>query len=222
MNPRVLFLDNEFIPANDQLVKRLTPGVLKARGVFETMRVYPMGKEGRKGKIFGLQEHFSRLKRGLKILQLESPLSQKQMQEALERVLFFFAQRMERNVASKQYSAPRRIIAAKSGFAINSNHFINARVRFIIWQDDRREKVHAAVMASAYDPFPAAQYRKGFKVIISKTKLAAVSLLKEVKSLDCVPFLQAYRRAKARGYDEALLLNHRGEVVEGSCSNIFF
>ena len=35
-------------------------------------------------------------------------------------------------------------------------------------------------------------------------------------------FLKAYQRAGTQGYDEALLLNHRGELVEGSRSNIFF
>ena len=46
--------------------------------------------------------------------------------------------------------------------------------------------------------------------------------MKEVKSLDYVCFWKAYQRAKAQGYDEALLRNHRGELVEGSRSNIFF
>ena len=238
MKDSIIFLDNELIPTDDQLVRRLMPGVLKARGVFETMRVYPTGKEGRKGKIFGLQEHFSRLKRGLKILQLESPLSQKQMQEALERVLelnHFTSARVRFIIwqddtvkkiidANGQRVLPLRtlpVLVPARGKRTPCASPAGAEIN-VTGQDDHREKVHAAIMAFAYDPFPAAQYRKGFKAIVSKTKLAAVSLLKEVKSLDYVPFLQAYRWAKARGYDETLLLNHRGEVVEGSRSNIFF
>ena len=185
MNLPIIFLDYNFIPVDEKLLKRLTPGILKGRGVFETMRVYPAGK------IFGLPEHLSRLKRGLKIFKMKSPLSEKQMKETLERI-----------------------------FALN--HFTSARVRFMVWQDARRKKVHAALTASIYDPFPQAQYLKGFKANIFKTKLDESSLLKAVKSLDYVSFLRAYQRAKTQGYDEALLLNHRGELVEGSRSNVFF
>jgi len=183
MKQIVFFLDNEFIPAGDRLVEKLTPGILKGRGVFETMRVYPTGK------IFGLPEHLSRLKRGLKILKIESPLSGKRMRETLEEVLGF-------------------------------NHFTSARVRIIVWQDNRR--VHVAIMAFPYDPFPASQYAKGFKAIISQSKLNEFYLMKDVKSLNYIFFLKAYQRAKTQGYDEALLLNRRGELVEGSRSNIFF
>ncbi len=183
MKKRVIFLDNEFIPANNRLVEKLTPGVLKGRGVFETMRVYP-GTQ-----IFSLQEHLRRLKCGLKILKIESPLSGKQMKEALDGVLGF-------------------------------NHLTSARVRVMVWQDNRH--VHAAIMAFPYDPFPASQYAKGFKAIISQSKLNESYLMKDVKSLNYIFFLKAYQRAKTQGYDEALLLNHRGELVEGSRSNIFF
>ncbi|HLD69786.1 MAG TPA: aminotransferase class IV [Candidatus Omnitrophota bacterium] len=179
----IFFIDNKFVPADEQLIRRLTPGILKARGVFETLRVYPTGK------IFGLQEHLSRLKRGLKILKIESPLSEKQMKEALQRLL-------------------------------ELNHLTSARVRIMLWQGQRR--VHAAIMAVPYHPFSKRKYIKGFKAMISKTKLDKFSLMKDVKSLNYVSFLKAYERAKAQGYDEVLLLNHRGELVEASRSNVFF
>lgn len=183
MKSTVFFLDHKFIPADDRLIERLTPGILKGRGVFETMRVYPTGK------IFGLQEHLSRLKRGLKVFQMESPLSEKQIKEALKRL--------------------REL-----------NHFTNARVRIMVWQDKRR--VRSSIMAFPYHPFSQRQCVKGFKAMISQTKLDKSSLMKNAKSLNYVSFLKAYQRARAKGYDEALLLNHRGELVEASRSNIFF
>lgn len=179
----MLFLDNKFLPADDHLVKQLTPGILKARGVFETIRVYPTGK------ILGLHEHLRRLKRGLKTLRIESPLSEKQIKESLKRVL-------------------------------ELNHLTGARVRIMVWQGRRR--IHAAIAAFAYGPFTQAQYRKGFKAMVSKTKLDDSSLMKNVKSLNYVSFLKVYQRAKAQGYDEALLLNRRGELVEAIRGNIFF
>lgn len=185
MKKSVLFLDNEFIPVDNQLVEKLTPGILKGRGVFETLRVYPGAQ------IFGLPEHLSRLKYGLKTLNMQSPLSPRQMKDVLENIL-------------------------------SLNYLTSAQVRLIVWQDPHRRQTHAAVMAFSYEPFLESQYRKGFKAAISSIRSKKCFALPRIKSIDYTAFLRMYRQARSRGCDEGLLLNDRGELVEGSRSNIFF
>ena len=95
----------------------------------------------------------------------------------------------------------------------------NAKVRVMVWQAGG--KVHASIVAAVYKPFPESKYKKGFKAAVSKINLDSSSLLNGVKSIRYDFFLKACHRAKLDGFDEALLLNLRGEVVEGSRSNIF-
>ena len=43
----------------------------------------------------------------------------------------------------------------------------------------------------------------------------------DVKSLDYGVFAKAYQNAKAKGFDEAILLNCQGHVMESSRGNVF-
>lgn len=45
--------------------------------------------------------------------------------------------------------------------------------------------------------------------------------LSEVKSLSCLPAIQARRRARSRGAHEALLTSPDGQILEGATSNVF-
>lgn len=45
--------------------------------------------------------------------------------------------------------------------------------------------------------------------------------LSEVKSLSCLPAIQARRRARSRGAHEALLTGADGQILEGATSNVF-
>ena len=55
-----------------------------------------------------------------------------------------------------------------------------------------------------------------------KTDRVANDNLANVKSLDYELFADAYARAQAKGFDEALLLNRRGHIFESSRANIFW
>jgi len=65
-------------------------------------------------------------------------------------------------------------------------------------------------------------YRKGFSIIISDIKRNESSPLTSIKSLNYADNILEKRRAKARGFDEPIFLNTRGEIAEGAASNIFF
>jgi branched-subunit amino acid aminotransferase/4-amino-4-deoxychorismate lyase len=64
----IIFLDGQRRNVSPSAFHQLTPGVLKARGVFETLRVY-------QGKPFALKAHWKRLRCGLNILRMNDCVS---------------------------------------------------------------------------------------------------------------------------------------------------
>lgn len=180
MPEKFLWRDGEFVTASPSFVQSLTPGILKAKGVFETMRVV-------KGRIEFFSSHLRRLRRGLRVLKFSSPFTS---------------------------STIRRQI----GQLLKVNGLENARVRVMIWQKGAR--VHSAMICQPLQPPPARQYSQGFKAMLIHGHRRETP--GPIKSLDYGIFRRSFKIARAAGFDEALLLNRKGELVEGSRTNIFF
>ena len=103
--------------------------------------------------------------------------------------------------------------------ALKANRLKEARIRMMVWKE-RRER-HAAIVCQKCRRADALSGRQGIRAVLSgvrrpKTRYA------HIKSLDYLCFRRAYMEAKKNGYDEAILLNSRGEVTEGSRTNVFF
>ena len=78
------------------------------------------------------------------------------------------------------------------------------------------------IVATHYTPPPPETYKRGFNAIVSKySRQNSRSPLARVKSANYLNNLLARSEAKAAGADEALLLNERGLLCEGSTSNVF-
>ena len=74
-----------------------------------------------------------------------------------------------------------------------------------------------AIVVKAYES------RKGLvKACINEFRRCSDSLVRGLKSLNYLENIIARRAAQRGGYDEAVFLNERGEVAEGSSSNIFW
>jgi len=78
--PMKIFIDQKVVTADKVMLDSLTPGVLQARGIFETMR-------SDEGCIFLFEDHMVRLQRGLRLLNLRSPCSQQKIKATIERLL---------------------------------------------------------------------------------------------------------------------------------------
>jgi len=63
---KTIFLDGKYLKVNAQIIEAFTPGVFKAKGVFETML-------GIKGAVLDTALHLKRLRLGLKILGIKTP-----------------------------------------------------------------------------------------------------------------------------------------------------
>lgn len=60
------------------------------------------------------------------------------------------------------------------------------------------------------------------KACVSSFRRSSVSPLAGIKSMNYLENVLARRAAVASGFDEALFLNERGEIAEGSASNVFW
>ena len=63
---KTIFFDGQYLKVNAQIIEAFTPGVFKAKGVFETML-------GLDGVVLDTALHLKRLRAGLKILGIKAP-----------------------------------------------------------------------------------------------------------------------------------------------------
>ncbi|TET42290.1 MAG: hypothetical protein E3J66_03830 [Dehalococcoidia bacterium] len=77
------------------------------------------------------------------------------------------------------------------------------------------------VTAKNLIPLPTEKYELGFKAVLSSARRNSQSPLSRLKSTCYLDNVLARMEAKAAGADEAILLNERGYLAEGSTSNIF-
>ena len=74
-----------------------------------------------------------------------------------------------------------------------------------------------AVVVKEYEP-----RERGVKTCISKIRRSSESPVHRLKSLNYLDNILARRESITEGCDESIFLNERGEVAEGSASNIFW
>lgn len=100
---------------------------------------------------------------------------------------------------------------------VKKNRLKNARVRLTVSKKARDSRVFAFAAGLTDTRTPA----KGFSVIVSMSQRRDISVMNTVKSCSRGFYEHLYRQAQEKGCDEALFLNARGAVVEGTRTNIF-
>ena len=147
------------------------------------------------GEPFLWREHLDRLKRGAEALQLRVPLSPGELLQVLRELVRRNA--MEDGLAriTVTRGAGRRGYSPKGA-------------------DD-------PTFAITLHPLPA-QGTEAYRVVVASPRLYSGDRLAQFKHLNKLVQVAARMEADAAGADEALLLNERGEVVEGSSSNLFW
>jgi branched-chain amino acid aminotransferase len=102
---------------------------------------------------------------------------------------------------------------------IKDNGLSSARIRLAIWKEKRLLRI--AIVCQPFKGYSDQQYKRGFKALVSDVKRKKTRF-SHIKSMDYGCFRRAFLDAKKKGYDEAILVNDRAEIVEGSRANIFF
>ncbi len=120
-------------------------------------------------------------------------------------------------------------LAAACYDTLRANNLVDARVRLAVSAGPGEGKPDVPanprptilVTASPYAPPPDDAYHRGYRAICSSVRQNSGSPLSRLKSANYLNNLLARDEARRSGADEALLLNERGMVSEGSTTNVF-
>ncbi|MEA2298964.1 MAG: branched-chain amino acid aminotransferase [Solirubrobacteraceae bacterium] len=173
-------------------VSVLDHGLLYGDGVFEGVRFYA-------GQPFLLTRHLRRLRDSARCLLLEVPMAD----SALEAVC---------QEAIVRYGEPDgylRLIVTRGPGALGVSPHTCPRPTVIL-------------IAAPLNLYPAERLERGVEVITAAVRRAAPDAVPpQIKSLNYLTSVMAAIEARARGAQEALLLNAAGEIAECTADNVF-
>jgi len=186
------WIDGEIMPASEAKISVFDHGFLYGDGIFEGIRFY-------NNQPFRLDRHLKRLKQSAIALQIELPLSLPEISKAMNEVIMAFAQKQ---------GYCRLIITRGIGeLGINPQTCHKPSILMIL---------------SELKIVNEAQRTCGIKVIIASTRRTMPDRVDpRIKSLNYLNAIMARMEANYAGVEEAILLNDRGCVAEGTADNIF-
>jgi len=189
-----IYLNGEFVPEEEAKVSVFDHGFLYGDGVFEGIRAYD-------GYVFKLEEHLDRLYQSAKAIQLEIPLPRREMKEAILETL---------RVNDLRTSYIRPIVTRGVGD---------------LGIDPRKCKGEPTVIIIVREwksLYPEELYERGLRAIVASTRAKPPeSLSPTIKSLNYLTNIMAKIEANAAGVHEAIMLDIRGNVAEGTADNLF-
>lgn len=189
----ILWLDGEFVRAAEARTDLYGQSLHYGYGVFEGIRAYRTA--GGETRIFKATEHFERLERSARALNLPYEIGTDEIIDITYQVL-------AKNDLQDAYIRPLVYAPANMGFNLNDHSHIAIET----WEmaPFLGEKLLRVMTSSFQRPNP-----KGFKIEAKATGHYVNSIL-------------ASQEAKSKGYDEALLTDMNGYVAEGPGANMFF
>ena len=191
----LIWMNGEFIPWNEAKCHVITQGMHYASSVFEGERAY-------KGKIFKSEEHTERLFKSAETLGIDIPYSQKEINQAKNEL-------------------------------IKKMDLKDCYVRPIVWRGSQQmglstSKSDTNVAIAVWDDwasyFKIEDRKAGLRLITSPWKRPSPDTAPcEAKaSGPYVICTMSKSFAENKGYHDALMLDYRGYVAEGTGANIFF
>jgi branched-subunit amino acid aminotransferase/4-amino-4-deoxychorismate lyase len=97
----------------------------------------------------------------------------------------------------------------------------DARLRLTLTAGSEGGRPSLFVQARPASDYPEELYRRGLTALIASARRNETSPLSGIKTLNCLDNVLAREEARRSGADEALLLNTRGLLAEGSATNVF-
>ncbi len=188
----IVYLNGSLIPRSRARVSVFDQGFLYGYGLFETMRAYH-------GTIFLLDRHLKRLLDSAAVIGLRDKLTDIDLAKAC----------LDTLRANGLPEARLRLTVSRGEVASFPGTSTGVTPTVL-------------VTATGYSAMPAQAYDAGFKVGVSSLRRDSQSLLSRLKSTNYLLSVLAKMEATAAGLNEALLLNERGFIAEGSISNVFF
>jgi branched-chain amino acid aminotransferase len=188
-----IWYDGALVPWRDATLHVLSHGLHYASGVFEGERAYG-------GNIFKLRTHTKRLIESARILDFEIPYTLAEIEAACNEV-------------------------------VAANGFTDAYVRPIAWRgaeemsvSAQRTSIHFAIATWAWPNLFGADHMRGVRLDIAHWKRPhpeTAPTAAKAAGLYMIGTL-AKHAAEAAGFEDALMLDWRGRIAEGTGANIFF
>ncbi|PVV13490.1 MAG: branched chain amino acid aminotransferase, partial [gamma proteobacterium symbiont of Ctena orbiculata] len=193
----VIWLDGKMVPWREAKTHVLTHTLHYGMGVFEGVRAYH-AEQGT--AIFRLQEHTDRLFRSAHILSMPMPFDRDTLNQAQ------LAAVRENNLDSA-YIRPMCFYGSE-GMGLRADNL----------------KVHCMVAAWEWGAYLGAEnMQKGIRIRVSSFTRhhVNITMCRAKANGNYMNSMMALQEALHDGYDEALLLDAEGYVMEGSGENIF-
>ncbi len=187
-----VWINGKLLNRSEAKISVFDHGLLYGDGVFEGIRIYG-------GKVFRLPEHIERLYDSARHIFLEIPLDREQMTQAV-------LDTVRANAKPEGYI---RLVVTRGLGTLGLDPQKCSGPQVIIIVDDIRL-------------YPAEFYEKGLRVITASViRNHPNALNPRIKSLNYLNNILARIEADRAGCQEAIMLNHNGEVAECTADNIF-
>ena len=188
-----IWFDGRLVPWRDAKIHVLSHALHYASCVFEGERVYG-------GKVFHLDEHSQRLIDSAKLLGFEIPIDLKAINDATNAV-------------------------------VKANNIVDGYIRPVAWRGAEQmgvaaqaTKIHMAIATWEWPAYFTPEARlKGIRMTISKWARPAPNTAptkSKAAGLYMICTLSKHA-AEAEGYDDALMLDWRGQIAEATGANVF-
>jgi branched-chain amino acid aminotransferase len=187
-----IYLNGKFVDKEDAKISVFDHGLLYGDGVFEGIRLYS-------GCVFKLDEHLERLEFSAKAILLDLPMSREELAEAV-------CECCRQNELQDGYV---RLVVTRGPGHLGLS-------------PDGCGPAGVIIIADNIQLYPKELYETGLKIITVPTRrINAAALPPAVKSLNYLNNILAKIEAKKVGFQEALMLNDKGEVAECTGDNVF-
>lgn len=191
-----VFLNGEFIPADQARVGVATHAISYGTGCFEGIRAY-YNAEADQLYIFRALEHFERLHRSCKIMNIRLPWSPEELVELTIELI------RRNGLREDCYIRP---------FAYKADEIIGVKLNGL--RDDYTMYV-----------VPMGEYvsTSGLRCIVSSWRRVDDNMIPARAKISGAYVNSAFAKSEAlmSGFDEAIMLTHDGHVSEGSAENLF-
>ena len=189
---KLIYLNGKFVPEEQATVSVFDHGFLYGDGVFEGIRAYD-------GRVFRLEDHVKRLFDSAQAIMLNIPLTEDEMCQAILETL-------KKNNLRDAYIRP--IVSRGYGdLGLDPN---------------KCPKPSVIIIAVEWGAMYGDLYEVGLTAVsVSVRRNSPDSLPPNIKSLNYLNNILAKIEANIKGGNEAIILDSRGLVSEGSGDNIF-
>lgn len=196
-----VFLNGEFVPAEEAAVSIYDHGFLYGDGAFEGIRVYDR-------RIFRLDDHLQRLYRSAKAMHFRICLEREAFRNAVIETV---------RVNEIESGYIRVTVSRGVGLGLDPSHIDNTSTIVI----STRGKTKTS--PGEFRLYPPEDYEKGLEVITASTRVPPAQCIDpQIKSTGkYINSISAKMEANRVGAGEALMLNVYGNVSEATGDNLF-